>query len=82
MAQHNGKRFSTYDADYDVNENEHCAVRYHGAWWYGACYDAHLTGRMYGREDSTDNHLDGIVWEFWTGNYHPLKRAEMKIRPL
>lgn len=30
--------FSTFDQDHDTNEQNNCAVKYHGAWWYKACH--------------------------------------------
>ena len=80
--KHQGQAFSTHDADYDTSliATEHCAVKYHGAWWYGSCLHSNLNGRYY--EGGTVGSLgDTVVWNHWKGFYYSLKETEMKTRP-
>jgi len=35
---HNGMRFSTYDADNDAADSINCANDYRGGWWYNGCH--------------------------------------------
>ncbi|XP_061176951.1 ficolin-1-like [Saccostrea echinata] len=41
---HNGMKFSTKDQDNDMS-SVNCATKYHGAWWYNACYQSNLNGQ-------------------------------------
>ena len=74
LTYHNGHRFSTKDQDNDVS-TYNCATHpiVQGAWWYGDCRTSNLNG-VYrnGSDDGT------VVW----GGIRPIKRAEMKIRPV
>ena len=76
---HNRRAFSTYDRDNDASSSN-CAVDFHGAWWYQACWHSNLNGRYY--DSAVTTRSDGIAWHHWkrTDNYS-MKRASMKIRP-
>jgi hypothetical protein len=41
---HNGKQFSTYDADHDTWGSGNCALDRNAGWWYGACGGMSLNG--------------------------------------
>ncbi|CAG5126896.1 unnamed protein product, partial [Candidula unifasciata] len=74
MNHQNGYKFSTFDRDNDRIDSS-CAVMYHRAWWYNACYQANLNGNW------ADPSLTGISWydnktDYWTN----LSFTEMKIR--
>ena len=77
---HNGQRFSTPDRDNDV-EGIHCAVYYHGPWWYGYCYHSLLTGKYYTSGGPRNSVPYGVNWYHWKTSYYSLRVAEMKIRP-
>lgn len=74
MADHNGKVFSTKDAD-----NHDCAHRYRGAWWYNYCHLANLNG-LYLNGNIT-SYADGIIWWTFRGPQYSLKNVVMKIAP-
>jgi ficolin len=77
LLHHNGRPFSTFDADNDICSC-HCAVRYQAAWWYVKCHYSNLNGRYHiGAQDSYANH---VIWYAWKGYYYSLKFSEMKIR--
>ena len=78
LAYHKSRPFTTRDRDNDAYR-ENCAVKFKGAWWYGACHDSNLNGFYY--HGPYSSYADGVVWETWKGNQYSLKRAEMKIRP-
>ena len=78
MARQNGMNFTTYDEDNDLGQNEHCAVRYKGAWWYEHCHDSNLNGRYLSGHHTS--YADGINWRFWRGYHYSLKTTEMKLR--
>jgi len=74
LTYHKGRSFTTKDQDNDsssVNCAESAEVK--AAWWYGDCRTSNLNG-VYrnGTDDGT------MVW----GAIRPIKRAEMKIRPV
>ena len=74
LTDHNGHKFSTKDQDNDaspVNCASQSAVR--GAWWYYDCKKSNLNG-IFRKE--ADNGT--MLW----GNISPVKRSEMKIRPV
>ena len=44
-AYHNGKRFTTFDADHDDNSSGNCSADYGNApWWYGDCWSGSFWG--------------------------------------
>ena len=77
MTNDNGLPFTTKDQDNDHDYSDNCAVNKHGAWWYSWCSYSNLNG-IYHQEQYKG--LDSIHWDSW--KYNPLKRAEMKIRPV
>ena len=72
LAYHKGRKFSTKDNDNDVS-SANCAVGMKGAWWYGDCRDSNLNGVYRNGADS-----GSVSW----GLMRPIKRSEMKIRPM
>ena len=80
LGYHNGQQFSTKDRDNDDEwSGGNCAVRHHGAWWYGIiCASSNLNGkyRNVGPGDRT-----GLWWLGWKRISYSMKRASMKIRP-
>ncbi|XP_071798784.1 ficolin-2-like [Asterias amurensis] len=77
--KHDGMMFSTKDKQND-NDEDGCAVRYHGAWWYNDCFKCNLNSRYYSRRiTNDDSERDYIKWNTWN-NKDSLKTCEMKIR--
>ncbi|KAK3608328.1 hypothetical protein CHS0354_030781 [Potamilus streckersoni] len=73
---HNGKPFSTHDADHD-SASSNCAQVHHGGYWYSSCFKSNINGQ-WGKADAT-----GITWgsyENW--RMYVLKHTEMLIRPV
>lgn len=77
LSFHNGKRFSTYDADHDTVEGN-CAVTVHGAWWYQGCYHSNLNGPY--ATSPTTAHTYGIDWASGLGVGHPYRRVRLMLR--
>lgn len=73
---HKGHEFATQDH----GSNAHCAITYHGGWWFNDCLRSNLNG-IY-RPNATTPHADGIIWADFKMFDTSLKRTEMKIRPL
>ena len=71
---HNGRKFATPDND---NDNG-CAARYLGSWWYGHCFQSKLTGNY----NKPGHYVSGrgIHWYTWLGFAKSLKGAEMKLK--
>uniref|UniRef100_A0A7M5X5M5 Fibrinogen C-terminal domain-containing protein n=1 Tax=Clytia hemisphaerica TaxID=252671 RepID=A0A7M5X5M5_9CNID len=80
---HNGKKFSTLDADNDrwtpnsSSEDGSCAKAYGKGWWYGHCYYTLLTGEYKFTKGKT---IDGeITWDDQQIDMDPVF-VEMKFR--
>jgi len=71
---HNGMQFSTKDKDNDKDSGRNCAVQFHGAWWYNACFYSNLNGEYGVREEK------GMKWYGVKQLYATY--TEMKIRVL
>uniref|UniRef100_A0A673UKL9 Ficolin 3 n=1 Tax=Suricata suricatta TaxID=37032 RepID=A0A673UKL9_SURSU len=76
LSFHNGKSFTTYDADHDPNKSN-CAVTVHGAWWYGTRYRSNLNGRC-ARSEATA-HKYGIAWASGRGAGLPYRKFRMML---
>ena len=74
---HNGRPFSTKDADNDAS-GSHCAKSFGGGWWYGGCHNANLNGLYLG--GAHKSYANGINWGPWKGHHYSLKFVEMKFR--
>ena len=75
----NGMKFSTQDVDNDLWSGVNCPQVYHGAWWFGRCFDAHLNGAyLRGRHNQLNK---GILWSDYKGWDYSFKVAEMKVGP-
>ena len=77
LAGHNGSGFSTKDRDND-SSSTHCAVKYHGAWWYYRCHTSNLNGNYY---NSKKSDAMGVTWYRWKNDHETLKKTEMKLKP-
>lgn len=78
---HTEQPFSTHDRDHDNRYYDNCADLYHGAWWFGNCFDSHLNGRYY-RTPHHDDYFrrDGIQWN--SLHLHAsLMKSEIMIAP-
>ncbi|VDI61568.1 Hypothetical predicted protein [Mytilus galloprovincialis] len=67
LTYHNGRSFYTKNRD-----NNSCAKKYRGAWWYGNCYHSNLNGKYNGTGST------GVVWNDFGGV--SLKSSIMMIR--
>ncbi|XP_062606267.1 ryncolin-1-like isoform X3 [Saccostrea cucullata] len=74
---HNGRSFSTKDADNDSWKTS-CAVRGKAGWWFGSCDDCNLNGPYLKSAVKTD---ESINWDKF-GKGFSLKTAKMMIRPV
>ena len=74
LSFHNGRKFSTKDRDNDVS-SINCAAHesIKGAWWFSDCRTSNLNGVYRNRADNGT-----VTW----GGIEPIKRSEMKIRPM
>ena len=76
--QHYGMKFSTRDNDNDKWSSGNCALRWHGAWWFSNCFDAHLNGPYH--HNPVISSGNGTIWYIWKGSFYSLKFTEMKTR--
>ena len=71
-------KFATFDRDQD-NFSNHCAVKYHGAWWYKDCHHSNLNGLYVNGAQRTAVNL---CWWYWRNTCSvSMKATEMKVRP-
>ena len=80
LAYRRGMPFTTRGQDNDNHGGHNCAIKFKGAWWYKECHYSNLNG-LYLR-GSHSSFADGVNWFHWKGYNYPLKRTEMKIRPV
>ena len=78
LSYQNNQQFTTKDRENDVASWGNCAVIFHGAWWYTACYSSNLNGKYF-RDGQINNR--GVVWRTWGKDLYSLKEVKMKIRP-
>lgn len=78
---HTEQPFSTHDRDHDNRYYDNCADLYHGAWWFGNCFDSHLNGRYY-RTPNHDDYFrrDGIQWNS-LHLYSSLMKSDIMVAP-
>ncbi|XP_014101428.1 fibrinogen C domain-containing protein 1 [Bactrocera oleae] len=72
---HEGSKFSTYDRDNDQKDDDNCAKKWRGGWWYNCCYWSNLNG-----DYTKGNSGQGIVW-IGISRDESLKFVQMMIRP-
>ena len=77
LSIHDGKPFSTRDQDND-GSGEHCAKKFHGAWWYNRCHQSNLNGKYHYTNASPFS--VGVNWIGFKGYEYSLKKTEMKMR--
>ncbi|XP_039257602.2 fibrinogen C domain-containing protein 1-like [Styela clava] len=75
---HQGRSFTTKDADHDIGSDRNCAVAYKGAFWYGNCHAANLNGLYI--EGGKAQYAISVVWNTWKGYEYSMKFVEMKMR--
>ena len=83
MSYHNGMKFSTYDQDNDMWD-QNCAQRFKGAWWYKACHQSNLNGAYLGTPangGTYTSYADGVVWHYLkNSDYYSVKGDVMMVR--
>ncbi|XP_078135904.1 microfibril-associated glycoprotein 4-like [Sander vitreus] len=80
LSYHNGMKFSTFDKDQDISE-ENCASSHLGAFWYHDCHDTNPNGVYQWGAETTLVEV-GMDWDHWKGHNFSLKAISMKIRPV
>ncbi|XP_038060851.1 microfibril-associated glycoprotein 4-like [Patiria miniata] len=73
---HRGRPFTTKDRDND----QYCAKKYKGAWWFNDCWYSHLNGPYYPDENAGSNM--GVQWFAWKSRDYSLKECSMKMREI
>ena len=66
------------DKETDINPTKHCAVDFHGGWWYKKCVNANLNGKY---QPGIMN-KQSVFWSRWIGRDYSLKTVYIMIRPL
>ncbi|XP_026103329.1 microfibril-associated glycoprotein 4-like isoform X2 [Carassius auratus] len=79
---HNEQKFSTFDKDQDKDNNNNCAKKFLGAFWYNECHYTNPNGVYLWGEDPTLLAI-GNVWYTWKSNWAlGMKSITMKIKPV
>ncbi|XP_062567872.1 uncharacterized protein LOC134230101 [Saccostrea cucullata] len=78
LAWHNGRPFSTKDADNDSSKKYACAVRGKAGWWFNSCDNSNLNGPYHKSAVKSDL---SINWDHF-GKGFSLKTAKMMSRPV
>ncbi len=84
MRRHAGMRFTTFDQDSDLLQEDNCAVVLLAAWWFRDCAAANLNGQyLKGYEGASGSSGGkGVYWADWAGEDYSLKTVVMKVRPV
>ncbi|XP_011180764.2 ficolin-1 [Zeugodacus cucurbitae] len=72
---HQGNKFTTHDQDNDQKDDQNCAEKWRGGWWYNSCYWSNLNGAY-----TKETNGQGIVW-IGINRDESLKFVQMMIRP-
>ncbi|XP_055864894.1 uncharacterized protein LOC106062803 [Biomphalaria glabrata] len=75
LRRQNNMFFSTLDRENDIDNIDHCAQRYLGAWWYKDCHVSNLNGQW-----GNTSFGKGMNWYGLTQWYDSVTFSEMKIR--
>ncbi|XP_050964061.1 microfibril-associated glycoprotein 4-like [Labeo rohita] len=78
LSGHNAFRFSTFDMDQDVYENN-CAKMFLGGFWYTGCHNTNPNGVYLWGEDPT-HYAIGNIWSSWKGYAAGMKSISMRIK--
>jgi len=79
LKYHNGMQFTTKDQDKDMKEDDNCARKWEGAWWFKSCYKSHLNGRHPSRT-GVNNNAKRISWLPFESRFGGWVMSEMKLR--
>ncbi|XP_050095289.1 angiopoietin-related protein 1-like [Anopheles aquasalis] len=79
LKKHLGSMFTTKDRDNDEKQDQNCAEKYKGGWWYKDCLSANLNG-VYASPD--DLQTSKITWYWFGKDWRRLSYTRMMIRPL
>ena len=80
MASHDGKSFSTFDQDNDVDSQRHCSRTFKGGWWYFHCHTVNLNGAFDALENG--HKWNSIWWSCDVNGRTPSRMmfSEIKVR--
>ncbi|XP_058446720.1 ficolin-1-like isoform X2 [Malaya genurostris] len=71
-------KFSAMDQDNDSSSTRHCAIVYHGAWWYRECHHSNLNGKYV--KGTVSEYATSMCWHTFMGYYYGLKTSKILIR--
>ena len=75
--RHNGTQFSTYDMDNDKIKNNHCAVNWKGAFWFGDNTGGDCSNLINPMGPYQDNCAQNCI-QWWRNN--PMRAISMKLK--
>ncbi|KFB38440.1 hypothetical protein ZHAS_00005886 [Anopheles sinensis] len=78
MYENKGKKFSTFDRDYDEWTDGSDAQYYHGAWWYGYSTSSNLNGHY----QNTAKSEGAMYWHYFKNDTRGLSYSRMMIRDI
>ncbi|XP_051994152.1 microfibril-associated glycoprotein 4-like [Xyrauchen texanus] len=80
LSGHSGYKFSTFDKDQDIHDNN-CAKMFLGGFWYSNCHSTNPNGVYLWGEDAT-HYAIGAVWTTWKNSNTAIsmKSITMKIK--
>ncbi|XP_049548378.1 fibrinogen-like protein A [Anopheles darlingi] len=79
LEYHKGMMFSTKDRDNDIYDEDCCASRFHGGWWFKTCYISHLNGPY---RNTNGKGIAKMDWLNFTNEWDGLSYSSMMIREL
>ncbi|KFB41113.1 AGAP011225-PA-like protein [Anopheles sinensis] len=78
MRENQDEMFTTFDRDNDIDDDQNCAEKDHGGWWYWHCTFSNLNGRF----QNTSKDGTAMSWYHIKKDWRGMSYSRMMIRDI